>query len=316
YVNNAYLPAVMEPFGNPLIGWIGAANTIDGFTEAIKNFRNTPKFGVGWPVYKGTAKIASALEIFLSYVPAQYDPNLTQSAPVIAMRSLWQTCTSGGAAPICPVIRDVTALLDKNFDNYRKGFFTNKQWGCTGKPEGPAQGPAPQLLLLKHLYGWGPFNTNCAANANLLQNTPGYTDPIKKPNYQTVKNEFDLLQYYNNFPVTGTYGQFDPFVGLIHGKNYINAPYVYAYSVDDAFGNMQTDGTGLVIEVGGTDRLPNPDHATPNVHVPFGVSSTDPIKKITVTFQKYGRCTTDTTKYTAVNPNFPSFDLPLEAHNT
>src|ERR1700744_2447003 len=37
---------------------------------------------------------------------------------------------------------------------------------------------------------------------------------------------------------------------------------------------MQTDGTGMIIAVGGTQNLPNPNHSTPNVDFPFGYSST------------------------------------------
>ena len=65
----------------------------------------------------------------------------------------------------------------------------------------------------------------------------------------------------------GKYGAFDPDVVLIHGPDYVNAPYTYAYSVDDVLGNMQTDWDGLVVYVGGTSHLPNPDHVTAEVHL-------------------------------------------------
>ena len=130
YVNNAYLPAVMEPYGNPLIGWVGAENTIDDFTQAISNFRKTAMLGADWPVYKGTSKIASALEFFLSYVPDQYDPNLTQSPPVIRMIGLLDGCMNGDLAQICKPIRDVVALLNANYANYVKFYKTNKDWAC------------------------------------------------------------------------------------------------------------------------------------------------------------------------------------------
>ena len=53
----------------------------------------------------------------------------------------------------------------------------------------------------------------------------------------------------------------------------MNAPYTYAYSVDDAVGNMQTDGTGLIIAVGGPQSLPNKDHVTREVMFTFGYKS-------------------------------------------
>ena len=52
----------------------------------------------------------------------------------------------------------------------------------------------------------------------------------------------------------------------------MNAPYTYAYSVDDAVGNMQTDGTGLIIAVGGPDNLPNPNHVTPRSSSPSAIN--------------------------------------------
>ncbi len=311
YVNNAYMPAVMEPYGNKLIGWIGAANSIDDFTAAMDRFLNAPDYGVGWPVYAGTTKIASALEIFLNFNATNlFDPAPAQSAPVMKMESLWESCVLGKSTDaICPSIVDVTNLLYENFENYRKNFSTDKQWGCSGTPEGPSEGPPSETMLLAHLYGWGPFNYSCAADANLLQDTPGYDNPALPVNYASVKREFDALQYWNNFPVTGIYGLFDPYVGLIHGQKYIDAPYTYAYSVDDAVGNMQTDGTGLVIEIGGISQLPNPDHATPNVNIAYGYSSPG----YGISFEKYGRCSPpDTT----TNPNFASFAVPLGIDGT
>ena len=97
-------------------------------------------------------------------------------------------------------------------------------------------------------------------------------------------------------------GRFNPYGVLIHGKDYINAPYVYAYSVDDAVGNMQVAGDGLILAVGGVNGLPNPNHATPFINVSFGYAP-KPINL--VQFTKYGICTT--TPDTAVNPDFPSF---------
>jgi hypothetical protein len=176
--------------------------------------------------------------------------------------------------------------------------------------------------LLAHLYGWGPFQDHCNAKANLLENTPGYNNPTQTPNYQAVKGEFDGLQYWkdvlngdygqwtdNSKP---NYGQFDPYVALIHGKDYLNAPYTYAYSVDDAVGNMQTDGAGLIVAVGGPENLPNPDHATPNVNFPYGLSTQD--GTVRITFIKYGRCTTD--PQTDPNPNFLSFPVPEGVANS
>jgi hypothetical protein len=179
-----------------------------------------------------------------------------------------------------------------------------------GRGSTPTLFPA-SLGLHPHFWGWGPFNENCAANANQLYDTRDYDDPKKTPNYLSVKDEFDQLQYWDDFPVTGVYGPFDPYVALIHGKTFIKAPYTYAYSVDDAVGNMQTDGTGMIIEVGGTDQLPNPDHATPNVNFPFGYHSN---YDGGINFTQYGRCTT--TPDTPTVSYFTSFAVPEGIDNT
>ena len=109
----------------------------------------------------------------------------------------------------------------------------------------------------------------------------------------------------------GDYGKFDPHVALVHGPDYLDAPYTYAYSVDDAVGNMQTDGTGLIISVGGSRSLPNPDHATPNVNFPFGYSSS---YDGGIHFAQYGRCTT--TPDTPTVSYFTSFAVPEGIANT
>ena len=93
-----------------------------------------------------------------------------------------------------------------------------------------------------------------------LKITPGYfMDEIidGKPvrtfaKYQAVKKKFDLLQYWPAAVGENTLrGRFNPYAVLIHGADYINAPFVYAYSVDDAVGNMQVAGDGLILAVEG-----------------------------------------------------------------
>jgi hypothetical protein len=113
-----------------------------------------------------------------------------------------------------------------------------------------------------------------------------------------------MLQYWVDV-LNGNYGVFHPYVALIHGPSFINAPYTYAYSVDDAVGNMQTDGTGLVIAVGGPQNLPNPDHATPNVNFNYAYKSLSN----GIFFTKYGCCAK--TPNTTTNPNFASFAVPV-----
>lgn len=117
----------------------------------------------------------------------------------------------------------------------------------------------------------------------------------------TLKGWFDDLQYWET-------GEFDPYVLLIHGTQgsgpkYINAPNVYAYSVDDAVGNLQAEGTGFIVAIGGTKGLPNPNPAVPPINVNFGAPG--PLGK----FTHYGVCSSNPTK--PVDPDFFSFGLSV-----
>ncbi len=321
YVNYVYMPAVMEPYGNPLIGYIGSPSTITDFSAAIDKWYAS-SLGADWPLYKDSSgnaevgKIPSALEIFLN--SAAFDntnvflPAPVGSKPIVDMTKEWETCVNqNGGDAICPLIRSVTALLNANYANYYDvGTLDRKKWkdvwGCTGTPV-----VKTEKLFLAHLYGWTPFVENCTNTAaNQLYNTPGYEDPKKPLNYEVVKADFDQLQYWVHV-LQGDYGKFDPYVALVHGPDYLNAPYTYAYSVDDAVGNMQTDGTGLILAVGGTQNLPNPDHATPNVNFPFGYSSS---YDGGIHFAEYGRCTT--TPDTPTVSYFTSFAVPVGIDGT
>jgi hypothetical protein len=294
YVDNVYLPAAMEPYNNPLVGWIGTIQEIDPFKDALRKFLTAPAF-TGWPQYiddqgETMLKVPSALHIMLDQA------NLTPAppwAPIEKMKTLWGNCTAGGTEPICSDIRDVRDLFAANYTNYKNNYGTAFQGTCDQMKD-----PAPKTLdqdsMLAHVYAWTPFNANCTAETNLLEDTPGYQEN-NYSKYQAVKSEFDDL---NNWPT----GEFNPYVTLIHDPQYLNAQYVYAYSVDDAVGNMQTTGEGLIIAIGGTDGLPNPKPATSPIHVAFGWAAINPVR-----FMKYGICTD--TPDQDVNPNFTSFDL-------
>jgi hypothetical protein len=294
YVDNVYLPAAMEPYNNPVVGWIGTIQEIDPFKDALAKFLAAPAFQ-GWPQYvddekETILKIPSAMHIMLDQA------NLTPAppwAPIEKMKTLWRDCAGGEAEPICSNIRDVRDLFTANYTNYKNNYGAAFHATCD-----QAKDPDPATLddsaMLAHVYAWTPFNANCKADTNLLEDTPGYQEN-NYSKYQAVKSEFDDL---NNWPT----GEFNPYVKLIHDPQYLNAQYVYAYSVDDAVGNMQTTGEGLIIAVGGSAGLPNQNPATSPIHVPFGWAATDAVR-----FVKYGICTS--TPDQDVNPNFTNFDL-------
>jgi hypothetical protein len=294
YVDNAFLPAAMEPYHNRVVGWIGTIQKIDPFRAALQKFLTTPAFQ-GWPQYvddekETILKVPSALHIMLDQA------NLTPAAPwspIEKMKSLWRHCTAAGTEQICSDIRDVRDLFAANYLNYVDSYHTAFGSTCD-QTKDPEPANLDENAMLAHVYGWGPFNANCKADTNLLEDTPAYQES-NHAGYQSVKSEFDALNYWPT-------GEFNPYVALIHDPQYLNADYVYAYSVDDAVGNMQTQGEGLIIAIGGTDGLPNPDPATSPIHVSFGYGPKDAVR-----FVKYGVCTD--TPDQEVNPNFASFDL-------
>jgi hypothetical protein len=164
------MPAVMEPYGNLFIGYIGSPSTINDFSKAIGKWYGSP-LGVDWPLYKandGTTlsdKIPSALEIFLNSAAFDntnvFTPAPVDSQPIKAMTKEWETCVNqDGRDAICPLMRSVTDLLFANYENYLsvglKDQHTWKDvWGCTGQPVAMTR-----RLFLAHLYGWTPFLEN------------------------------------------------------------------------------------------------------------------------------------------------------------
>jgi hypothetical protein len=108
-----------------------------------------------------------------------------------------------------------------------------------------------QLSLMQYVYGWVPFNSGCGAGANALNPFA----PTPYPPFDTAKNDYLQLQY--NFGTAAMAAQiFNPFVELVHGKNYLDAN-SYAFSIDDAAGFQSNPGEGLIVAVGGAYGLPN-----------------------------------------------------------
>ena len=332
YVDAAFMPLLVEPYPNKnkAYGWIGIDMDVDPFSATVQrylaNFKGWPQFidNRGMPILK----VPSAINIFVANEvnqrlddPARadltpYDPATPGSwAPIVAMRDNWEKASSQD-------LMDVGTLFGANFANYSAQYTNpNNGWGCnTGKYPEPIDNSLYQTL--GHVYGWTPYNTYCAPGANQLYQTPGYYNP-KKPDdtskYQAVKNTFDGLQY-NYLTETDPNKVFDPYVDLIHGANYLNAQYAYAFSVDDGVGNLQVDGaTGFYLAVGNANGLPNTNPLGTLVNITFGGGDT----KLPVHFVKYGVCTD--TPDIKVNPKYTTFvmsadlitscDISLEDNN-
>jgi hypothetical protein len=180
--------------------------------------------------------------------------------------------------------------------------------------------PLNDFVLLAHVYPWTPFVERQGPGAaclgpseNLLQNSSSDYSNNNFALYQQVKTEFDGLNY-NLLPPDPTKPYiFNPWVGcsttsvpnctdpngLIHGANFVNAANVYAYSVDDAVGNLQSEGTGFIIDVGSSKNLcsappcPNQNPAGVPININFALTQNPKGDPSIVNFTNYGLCKFD-----------------------
>jgi hypothetical protein len=148
--------------------------------------------------------------------------------------------------------------------------------------------------------------TGCGATVNLLENTPGY-DINHYALYGKVKLEFDQLNYgkYSDAAYT-----FNPWVQFIHGQaqGQLGIPGVYAYSVDDAVGNLNVEAQGYIIDFGSLQHLENQLQAVQPVNIALGYSPTDSAR-----FVNYGVCGSGPSQQKPVNPANPQFIISANA---
>ena len=75
-------------------------------------------------------------------------------------------------------------------------------------------------------------------------------------------------------------------------------PGVYAYSVDDAVGNLNVNATGYIVDIASTEHLENQTPAGPPINISLGYAYSAPVK-----FVQYSVCGPNKNK--PVNPAFP-----------
>ena len=106
----------------------------------------------------------------------------------------------------------------------------------------------------------------------MLENTPGYgSDDKTYAKYAKVKTEFDNLNYGGPSGVPWNPAapyDFNPWVTFIHGrppgtrndaKGHLGMPGVYAYSVDDAVGNLNVYAKGYIVDIGEHEASREPE---------------------------------------------------------
>ncbi|WP_424361074.1 hypothetical protein [Methylocystis parvus] len=303
YVDTAFMPAAIEPYGNPDVGYVGTLAPVGPFKDQITKFlaETDPRIK-GWPQFIDNqraliAKVPSTMRLMHGLTSDIPSPDLPPPpwAPIQRLVDNWNSCLPTANTPICNDINAIRAMFSANYANYAQ------KYGAAGSP---CDQTKPKTVLDEkemraHVYGWTPFTENCPVDFNLLEKTPGYA-----ANYQTLKDKFDELQLNLDF---------NPYTWLIH--TYLGIKNAYAYSVDDAVGNLQADGTGFIIAVGGVGGLPNPNPAQFPVNVNIGYAKTDDPR-----FEAYGVfCGNDPSKdnpQKIIDPDYPSFPLYPTAYPT
>jgi hypothetical protein len=346
YVNVAFAPAVMGPYKNDQVGYIGTPITIQQFETAIDQFLLAYP---GWPQFLREGqlikKLASPLEVFARLGGKDPPPDLTQVpgwpatwptslwAPIQELRTKWTTYAGKvTAAPgpiyythtpgLCGPLRSANNPAPTNFcdtiaavqnlmiQNYRKYRSLYAQLQCPGTPY-----DITDNLIISHVYGWAPWTESstgkdgdgCKADQNKLEKTPYYSTGEDYTNYLGVKVAFDKLNYGTLPPkVANQIYNFNPWVQLIHGvpdavpPKYINTPYAYAYSVDDAMGNIQAEGQGIIIDIGSTINLENQKPATQPIEISLGGTES----KHQIRFTHYAVCKNTPERKKTINPNY------------
>ena len=323
YVNVAYIAAAMGPYKNNQSGYVGSPLLISQFQPKLLAFQkkfNWPSFididGTNRPI----PKLPSTLELLARLSGANAPTDLTPApswptnvwAPIQTIRTDWATYSSTcqhspqGFTTFCDAILDVRDLFAANYKQYQALFAAGK---CNGQPVTNT----PDRII-SHVYGWGPWTeatvnstgkptgTGCSPTANLLENTPGYA-ANDYDLYGKVKLEFDKLNYatYPAAPYA-----FNPWVQFIHGDailpDQLGMPGVYAYSVDDAVGNLNVEAQGYLVDIGSTMHLENQTRATPPLNISLGFSAEAPVRFLT-----YGVCGNAPSQQKPVNPANPQF---------
>src|SRR5262245_12244177 len=326
-VDQVYLSVAMDPVNNPFIGFIGSALGRNIFSDTLTKFRND----FSWPKYKWPAYVTNQTAIRL---PATFNvmngiqhpgeikcdnppcPPLLEPAgaaikalPVVQkMEKLWDECCGAdwpskrcqkpsGSSETCDNMAKVAKLFERNYDNYKTLCQT------------PVKLDRDQMLA--NVYGWVPFNSCVPPGGkpvgvdNELVNTPGIGGLDE---YRKISHAYVDLQYHSP-PDPRTFGDFNRFTELIHSAKYLHVN-EYAFSIDDAAGNMLEVGDGVNITVGGTNGLGNRNPYDP---WRFFLVNVGAAKETGPTWTKYRVCTGTEEELRACADQAPDRDM-RESH--
>jgi hypothetical protein len=200
-----------------------------------------------------------------------------------------------------------SSICGTDQDTYKnKDFCTAFQqdikdiWGTYDDPvKGPQgfagnakkQGLPPQSAseIIKHIIGYVGFN-DASGNSNIeylneqginlkwiavAEGIPYTTDRKTNEGYQNYK-----------YPEFSSPYNLNPYVTFVHKKNYLNLN-VYAFSIDDAVGNVREPGNGFTIAVAGLNGIANKTPYVPSTAYAYKVSPAPGWSKLSVCNTNY-----------------------------
>jgi hypothetical protein len=311
YVDQLYLPTALapcerEPVNTPCqadpsaVGYLGTIEDLGTFRRNVKKWFDK----VGWVRYNSDLDDSSRPRIPSPYNVITDRVNVSHGQPSVFtdlpndswiwdMINLWNTCTvdhpNSNDCPQAQLYKELNDFFIANYNTYYNNGMQPPGCNLGGWPR-PTPSPSPcgsppcapvPLETMQYAYGWAAFNAGCPASFNALGSTPSYTQV-----------QFDYVHYLQyNFNKAIRVKPFNPYVQLVHDDAYADAN-SYAFSIDDAAGFQSKDGEGLIIAVGGSNGLPNPNRIPldPDFTKDFEMILGDSIGAHAAPWAKYGVC--------------------------
>jgi hypothetical protein len=282
-VDQTYLPIAIEPVREPAdIGWIGSISKVADFRTILERFTGTPEDPTAnWPIYNNPkvpatnkpmypdagVRVPSTFELLNFYMnPSTFPDGVTKeiipATPPKLVQDImnqWTACTA--EKPVgCPdsaIYKEENTVFTKSYQDYLTA--------CVGKIPPylmPVNGTKlPSLVaFLRFVYGWVPFNINCAQ--------PDLPTADMPPAGSRAPIDYINLQYNYQTRSAAPKHWFNPYVRFIHADPPVGlAATAYAFSIDDQASFVSNSGGslpgGLIIAVGGPKGLPNTDPLPP-----------------------------------------------------
>jgi hypothetical protein len=282
-VDQLYLPLAIGPVRDPAdVGYMGTTMSVAKFRKQLADFTGTdtnPDNPV-WPIYNNPTvkgkkaypnagiRVPSTQTVFNYYMnpfffPGTKTPQIIPNNPpklITDLRDQWTSCTASSpkGCPQSAIYKEINSAFLDSYKNYVKI--------CNDIPDflKPVQKnpPMPELgAFLTYVYGWVPFNFNCANDPLPTADQP--------PAGSRVPIDYMSVQYNYEDQSLKPKQWFNPYTQLIHdsiqaGGLSANA---YAFSIDDHSSFQSNDGGslpgGLIFAVGGSNGLQNKNQVPP-----------------------------------------------------